>query len=229
MIEEIDYALKNWIATILDDHYQISFKAPGESPTQPTLTIYLYGMENGSTLSSVRNISFQVTLLYLVTVQSSDPIEDHEVLGKLLFAAKSKSDLEVHCPMLPTDFWLALGAPPMPHFCIRHPLIVPRATKVTPKVKSQPQINLNSIATVEGFLYGPDRQPISGAKVISSKTRSVAFTDRSGKFIVSKKTSETNEFLCQVDAKGQSFQISVPLHEAKPNTPIIIQLDSLEV
>ena len=228
MIDEIDHRLKKWLATVIDDNYQISFEAPGRVKDQPVLSVYLYAIENAAPISTTREIPFQAILSYLVTIQSKNQIEAHKFLGKILLEAKSRSEFEVGFPALSADFWLAFDVMPLPHFSLRYPLTVARKSDTAPKIKSPPQVEIGSITQLTGIVVGPGSQPISRAKVMHSKSKTVTYTDQSGRFSISTKMNQLNDFKFQIDAKGQHFEIEVPLKESH-NSSVTIHLDSLEV
>lgn len=228
MIDEIDLRLKEWIATVIDNKYEVSFEHPGRTDNKPTVSVYLYSMENSMPRSVGREIPLEISLCYLLTVQSENLQESHQKLGNLLFAAKSRSDFEVDFPCLPAAFWQAFGTPPLPHFSLRLPMIMVREIEQTPRIKTPPRIDLGSITNIKGFILGPSNHPIPGAKITLTDTKTFAYTNNSGLFSIAADTKSAHELNCKIDAKGKQFSISVPMQKTQ-NAPITIHLDTLEV
>ena len=228
MINQIDCRLKEWIITVIDSKYDVSFEHPGKMGNNPMVSVYLYRMENSMPRSVAREIPLTITLSYLLTVQSENPLEAHQNLGNLLFAAKSRSDFEVDFPSLPADFWQALGTPPLPHFSLRLPMIMPRKTQQLPKIKAPPRIEISSLTNIEGSVLGPADQPIPGAKITLTHSKTVTYTDNRGSFSIATDAKNLQEFNCKIDAKGKQFSISVPMKKNQ-SEPITIHLDTLEV
>jgi len=226
MIDEIDHRLKEWVATVIDSKYEITFSPPSANESKPLVSVYLYDMENSvpGSGSTAREIPIEVTLSYLLTVHSENQAESHKILGNLLFAAKSKTDFEVGFPSLPPHFWQALGIVPLPHFTLRLPLVFARDAAQAPTIKAPPSINIGSISNITGYVLGPRDHPIQGAKVTLTNTKTVACTDKKGLFSIAADSKSLHEFKCKIDAKGKQFSISIPMQ--KP--PIMIHLDNLE-
>ncbi len=228
MIAEIDHDLEEWIATVIDSKYKITFEHPGIRDNKPTVSVYLYQMENSIPRSVAREIPLEITLSYLLTVQSESQLDSHKNLGNLLFAAKSRSDLEIGFPSLAADFWQALGIAPLPHFTLRLPLVMARNVGQVPTIKAPPRIDIDSITNIKGFVLGPSNQPIANAKVTLANIKTVAYTDNKGLFSIAADSKALHEFNCKIDAKGKQFSISVPMQKTQ-NAPITIHLDTLEV
>lgn len=226
MINEIDFRLKNWAATIIGDQFDISFEHPRKIDNKSEVSIYLFALENAPTTSLAREIPMQMALSYLITVKADDQVMSHKLLGTLLLAAKSSSDFEIGFPAFSPEFWLAFGVVPMPYFIIKVPLIIPRQLIPEPTIKLQPTINVSPIARLTGLVLGPTKVPIHGATVIVGTSKSL--TDKNGLFVIAVDTKNQHEFNCKVEVKGRQFSISLPLPE-EPNMPVIIHLDALEV
>jgi len=228
MINELDIQLKEWILTIIKNDYQISFEHPGKIDNVPTISIYLYKLSNSLPTSPARETSFQITLSYLLTVQSDNQIDSHLTLGSLLLAAKEQSNFEVEFPPLPTDYWQSFGTPPLPYFIICLPLVKKIPNEKIPTIKQQPKVNLTSINNIRGIILGPNNHPISKAKVTMDHSKAFAYTDNSGSFSIATDLKSLNKFNCKIDAKGKKFSISIPMPKTL-NAPIKIHLDNLEV
>ena len=228
MIDEIDQSLKEWVATVIDSKYEVSLEHPGITNNKPTVSLYLYSMDNSMPSSTARDIPLEITLSYLLTVQSENLLESHRFLGNLLFAAKNRSDLEVDFSALPAEFWQSFGTPPLPHFCLRLPMVMPRKTEQIPKIKVPPRIDIGSITNIKGFILGPSNHPIPGAKITLDNAKTVAYSDNKGLFSIAADTKALHEFSCKIEAKGEQFSITVPMKKTQ-NAPITIHLDTLEV
>ncbi|SER47033.1 Protein of unknown function [Nitrosomonas sp. Nm51] len=230
MIDEIDRRLKEWIATVIDSRLAITFEHPGIERSQPTVSVYLYDMEYSTPNSKTREIPLQVSLSYLLTVQSDSQVESHQYLGKILYAAKSQSDMEVGFPALPAQFWQAIGTVPLPHFSLHVPLMITREAEHCPTIKSQPKIDVSPITHITGVVVGPSDQPIPDAKVMLPHSKTVAYTDNKGLFSIAADANSQRTFNCKIDAKGKQFSVTVPKEQLlkSPHTPFTIHLD-LEV
>lgn len=230
MIDEIDHRLKSWIATVIGSAYEVTLSPPSINNKKPLVSVYLYDMKNAAIGSTAREIPVEITLSYLITVQSENPAESHKSLGNLLLAAKSlsDSDIEVGFPSLPPQFWQALGIFPLPHFSLSLPLTMARSVEPVPKIKTPPRIDIDSITNTTGFVLGPNEQPIQGAKVTHTHTKVVAYTDKKGLFSMATNSKSLDEFNCSIEAKGKQFSISIPMQKEQ-NTPIKIHLNTLEV
>lgn len=228
MIDEIDHRLKEWIAAVIDSKYDVTFEHPGVKDNKPTVSVYLYQMENSVPRSVTREIPLEITLSYLLTVQSESQLDSHKNLASLLFAAKSRSDLEVGFPSLTADFWQAFGIAPLPHFTLRLPLVMARNIEQVPTIKAPPRIDINSITNIKGFIFGSSNQPVANAKVTLSSTKTIAYTDNKGLFSIAANSKMLHEFNCKIDTKGKQFSVSVPMQKTQ-NAPITIHLDTLEV
>ncbi len=230
MIDEIDRRLKEWIATVINSQLAITFEHPGTQQNQSAVSVYLYGMESSTSNSTTREIPVQIALSYLLTVQSDDQVESHKYLGKILYAAKSQSDMEVGFPALPAQFWQAMGTAPLPHFSLHVPLVIPRETEHCPTIKARPHIGVSSIIQITGIVVGPLDQPIPDAKIILPHSKKVTYTDNKGLFSITADANSQRAFNCKIDAKGKQFSISVPMQQIlkTPHVPFTIHLD-LEV
>ncbi|MDR4513894.1 hypothetical protein [Nitrosomonas sp.] len=230
MIDEIDSRLKEWIATVIDGKLAITFEHPGAERSQPTVSVYLYDMGYSTPNSTTREIPLQISLSYLLTVQSDNQVESHKYLGKILYAAKSQSDMEVGFPALPGQFWQAIGTVPLPHFSLHVPMMIMRETDHCPVIKAQPHIGISPITHLTGVVLGPLDQPIPDAKIMLPHSKTVVYTDNKGLFSVAADANSQRAFNCKIDAKGKQFSVSVPMQQIlkTPHAPFTIHLD-LEV
>lgn len=230
MIDEIDHRLTSWIATVIDSTYEVTLSPPSINNKKPLVSVYLYDMKNAAIGSTAREIPVEITLSYLITVQSENPVESHKNLGHLLLAAKSlpDSDIEVGFPSLSPQFWQALGIFPLPHFSLSLPLAMARSVEPVPKIKTPPRIDVDSVSNITGLVLGPNEQPLQGVKVTDTHTKAVAYTDQKGLFSMATTAKSLHKFDCSVDAKGKQFSISIPMQK-EHNAPIKIHLNTLEV
>lgn len=88
MIDEIDHRLKEWIATVIDNKYDVTFEHPGIKDNKPTVSVYLYQLENSVPKSVTREIPLEITLSYLLTIQSENQLDSHKNLASLLLQQK---------------------------------------------------------------------------------------------------------------------------------------------
>lgn len=228
MIDEIDFRLKKWIATVIDSTFQVSFDHPGKIENKPTVSVYLFNLDNSMPASVAREIPFQVNLSYLLTVQSSNQMESHQTLGKLLFAAKDQSDFEVGFHSLPSGFWRAFGTVPLPYFIIRLQLIKQRKEEQVPRIIEPPRIDIGNLTSLDGIVLGPNNIPIAAAKITLDHSKTIFYTDKNGCFSIATDLTSRKSFNCKIDAKGKKFSISVPFEETQYK-PITIHLDTIEV
>lgn len=229
MIDKLDRQLKAWISETIKQDTDISFAPPSLSSDKTIVSAYLYKLDNSLANSTARNIPFQITLCYLITVQSNNPIESHKLLGELLLAANERSDINIDLSGFNADFWQSLNMPPQPHFVMKIPLTLTEQSNETPAIIKEPTIvDLGFIKNIKGLLLGPDKQPISGAKITSTSTNATVLTNNNGIFSITTGAKELKTFNCLIHTKGQQFSLSVPI-KAEQNSPITIHLDTLEV
>ncbi len=228
MIDEIDHRLKEWITKVIDNDYEVSFEHPGTEDNKPIVSVYLYSMENSIPKSALRALPLEITLSYVLTVQSKDQLQAHQNLGNLLFAAKARSDLEVDFSALPANFWQAAGSPPLPYFILRLPLVMIRKTEPVPRIKVPPSVNISTLNSINGFILGPSNYPIPGAKITLTSTKTVSYTDNKGAFTITVDAKNLQELDCKIDAKGQQFSKIISVAKSQ-TAPITIHLDTLEV
>ena len=228
MIDIIDHRLKEWITTVIDGKFEVTFAPPGIKNNGSAVSVYLFSMENSIQRPSVaREMPLQITLSYLLTVHLEDQIESHRYLGNLLVAAKSRADFEVEFPSLSAHFWQAFGVPPLPHFSLRVPLTVARDVEHVPRIKIPPRIDIGSITYIKGCVLGSADQPIANAKVTLINTKTVAYTDNQGLFSITA-DAKAKELNFRIDTKGQQFEKSLPAENIY-SAPIIIHLNNPEV
>ncbi|MFW5443966.1 MAG: hypothetical protein ACKE51_06645 [Methylococcaceae bacterium] len=228
MIDEIDFRLKEWIATVIDSNFQVSFEHPGKIDNQPTVSIYLYNLSNSLPTSVAREIPFQINLSYLLTVQSENHLEAHQMLGELLFSAKEQTDFEVEFPSLPADYWQSFGTVPLPYFIIRLILVKARKSVQAPTIVEPPRVDIGTLISIDGVVLGADNIPVSAAKITEERTKIISYTDRNGCFSIATDSASRKKFDCKVDVKGKQFRVSIPIQKTK-NKPITIHLDTIEV
>jgi len=228
MIDEIDFRLKKWIATVIDSNFQISFNHPGKMDDKPTVSVYLFNLDNSMPTSVAREIPFQVNLSYLLTVQSENLMESHQTLGKLLFAAKEQTDFEVDFHSLPSEYWQSFGTVPLPYFIIRLQLIKVRNEEQVPRIQKPPRIDIGNLTNLGGIVLGSNNIPISAAKITLDHSKTISYTDKNGCFLIATDLTSQKSFNCKIDAKGKQFLISIPFAETQ-HEPITIHLDTFEV
>lgn len=228
MIDEIDLRLKDWIASVIDSNFQVSFEHPGKMENKPTVSVYLYSLDNSMPTSIAREISFQITLSYLLTVQSENQMESHQTLGKLLFAANERTDFEVEFPDLPTGYWQSFGTEPLPYFIIRLLFVKARKAEQVPRIIEPPHIDIDTLTNIEGIVLGVNNQPITAAKITVDHTKTVTYTDRKGCFLIAADSKSLEKFNCKIDTQGKQFSISLPIQKTQ-HKPITIHLDNIEV
>ena len=228
MIDEIDFRLKKWIATVIDSNFQVSFDHPGKIENKPTVSVYLFKMDNSMPTSVAREIPFQVNLSYLLTVQSENQMESHQTLGKLLFAAKEQAGFEVDFHSLPSGYWQSFGTVPLPYFIIRLQLIKARKEEQVPKIQEPPRIDMGNLTSLEGIVLGSNNIPVSAAKITLDHWKTISYTDNNGCFSIATDSTSRKSFNCKIEAKGKQFSISIPFEEIQ-HKPIKIHLDTIEV
>lgn len=229
MIDDIDQKLKEWVTTIIDGEFDVSFDHPGIKKTGSVVSIYLFNIENAIQRSSnARNIPMQLTLSYLLTVHTEDPIAGHRYLGDLLYAAKSHTDYEVEFQPVSSLFWQAFGTPPLPHFCIRVQVSMSRETVDVPRIKIPPRVEIGSMISIKGCILDSGNQlPIPNAKVTLLNTKTMANTNTHGYFSISAdESAEVYNFI--IEFKGRRFEKSFPGENIR-NTLMTIHLNNLEV
>lgn len=227
MIDEVDGRLTDWARSVLQSA-DVSFAAPNEVDKGKVVIMYLMELVSTPPLRSGRRPPLQVSLRYLVTVRSDEPVDGHRMLGELMLAAMGNSEFEVEPDPVPVEVWRAFGVGPRPSFVLRVTVTLERREDLAPLVRKPLVVKRSPIARLQGVVCGPGDVPIMGATVELPVLGLTTKTDANGGFVFAAVPSEPPAKTIRVKAKGK--EVSVSADEAiLKSQPLIIRLEKMEV
>lgn len=229
MIDKADQQLREWVSSVIRP-VEAVLSLPDDKTKGIRIGLYLMDLAQAPTPRGTKRPPLQVWLRYLVTAWSPQPEEAHRLLGELLFAALEKPDteppeFEVITEPLPVEVWTALGTSPRPSFFLRMPLRRERAQKEAPLVR-KPIVITGQMNHLDGIVYGPESEPIMGARVEVAALRLSTHTDAHGRFHFPALPSSAPVSL-KVQAKGREINVSLT-PAARLDEPLEIRLRGLE-
>lgn len=180
MIENIDQKLMEWAGALISG-IEVSLGAPEEKDGE-AVGMYLMDILPSSPAHGKRRAPLQVMLRYLITTCAKKPLDAHEMLGRLLFAAMEHPEYEVELGPVSAHVWAAFGIVPRPSFMICLPLRFERPDLTKHKVSAPLQIRRSPLSTLQGVVVGPESTPLSNACVSLPTHNLVAYTDSHGRF-----------------------------------------------
>jgi hypothetical protein len=228
MIEEVDQRLMDWIGSVLTDDIEVSLLPPRGTGDKKIVGLYLKDILPSAPTRGARRPPLQVSLRYLVTSWAQNPIEAHQILGRLLFAAMEHPEYEVELDPVPAEDWTAFGAIPMPSFTLRLPLRFERPEEAVKMIRSPIEVQQSPIVSMEGTVMGPDETPLANARVELSTHNLVARTDNKGLFIFPAVPAQPAVKKVRILARGRELFREVDFTKTKQE-PLIIHFDVLEV
>jgi hypothetical protein len=226
VIEQVDEQLKKWVASIVDGA-EISMVAPAEPGTNRVVRLYLLEViKSPEPRGSIKPLPLRFWLRYLVTAESSQPEEAHQLLGKLLVAALQNPEFEVESEPVALALWSALGAAPRPSMVLRAPLIVERPQPQSQRVHSL-VINRGQMWPLEGRVLGPGDVAVSGAEVSVPAQQLFTRTDYKGRFRFPAVGSGPKGTSLRVRAKGFELTATVADSE-RAGEPLTLRFERME-
>lgn len=226
MIEDIDQQLMQWIAEELPDS-QVSLLPPADMGENGGIGLYLMNIPAASPTQESRALAYQVILRYLVTSWSQDPVNEHQVLYRLLFAAMSHPTYEVELDPLAIREWRAFGIAPRPCFVLRMPMRMQPLRKTEPTVSAPIQLHTVPMVGLDGIVTGPKQVPIANARVALLTHHLTTLTDFKGRFTFAAVPTTPVKKQFRIQARGREAQMEVELQEDNTK-PLIINFDALE-
>lgn len=181
MIDLVDRKLASWIRSIVGET-EVVLGAPRIDGGPQGVCLYLMEIIN-TPPSRTERPPLQITLRYLVTVWTGAPESEHDILGKLIFAALENREIEVEQEPLPPHLWIAFGMAPRPSFTIRVPCRRERDWKVAPPVRFAPTLEYTRLRSMTGRVVGPESIPLSGVRVEMPEFHLTTRTDSTGFFL----------------------------------------------
>lgn len=185
MIEEVDNRLREWASSVLEApaaNVEIRLTAPDEPGPQAAVTIFLLDLLPGTPGAAGRRPPLQITLRYLVSASAASVEDAHRLLGRVVFAAMERPDMEVELAPLSAEFWAALRCTPRPSFLLRVPLRLDRPEPQVGRVTHAAEVRHAKTAALAGRVVGPGDIPIAAAQVELPALRLVTQTDVHGYF-----------------------------------------------
>lgn len=181
MIDDIDRQLVTWVESVLTGE-TVSLSKPTPLEKGRGIGLYLMEMHPMPKVREREGATLQCSLRYLVTAWADEPMQAHQLLGTLAFAAMENAEFEVDFESLSPACWTAFGVEPRPSFFLRLPVrhhrVFPPPTLVTQPVV----LSTSPIHTLTGVVYGPGDTPIMGAQVEVPAFQLSTHTDASGQF-----------------------------------------------
>jgi hypothetical protein len=163
---------------------------------------------------------------YLVTVSGPNRAEADRLLVALGFAAIDHGTPEIERDGASPDLWLALRVAARPALVVREVVERPRVAKRAPLVRRPLVTEWSHSRTVRGRVTGPERTPISGARIDVVNTDLTTYSDHRGEFVLTGVPAGPAAPTLIITAKGvrltvqaepsssEPLEISVPLPES---------------
>ncbi len=227
MIEDVDQHLADWITSVLSKEIEVSLLPPGNMGNKKVVGLYLKDILPSVPHQGTRRPPLQVLLRYLITSWAKNPQESHRMLGLLLFAAMEHPGYEVELTPIPSEVWKAFGIIPVPAFMLRLPLRVERSEKPVQLIRSPIEIKKSNLASMKGMVLGPNKIPLTNARVELSTHNLVARTDAKGRFLFPSVPTQPPQKKVCVTARGRKLFKEVDFIKFKKKS-WIIHFDVLE-
>jgi hypothetical protein len=226
MVESTDSALSAWARRVLPDA-EVSLDRPfADDPDGRGVGLYLLELRERPPLRSARNEPLQLAVLYLVRTWAPDPVDAHDMLLELAFAAMDEPDFEVELDPPTPDLWLALGVVPGPSFRVGVPIRRARPQPPVKPVRHPLVVEPAMFGVVAGWVRTPDDEAIVGATVEVPDLERRSVTDRNGRFRFEAVPGRDRRLELRVRAKGREVWATVAGDEDRE--AVLIRLDPLE-
>jgi hypothetical protein len=180
MIDKIDEQLKRW-ATTLTPECTITLGPPDRKSTGSEVNVYLIDLLEYPPVRGSKVPPLQFLLRYLVSAVDPDPLKAHQLLEPLIFSALERPEFQVEFGPISIDLWSALSVAPRPAFFLRVPVRRDRPERVVPLVRTA-MVQQAPMASLHGYVYGPNKVPLMGAQIDWSSLKLHAETDHRGHF-----------------------------------------------
>lgn len=227
MIEETDRQLVEWVETVVGG-VEVRLGAPVAGTKGAGVGLYLLDLLHTPPSRNSRRLSLQVSLRYLVTTRSEDPMQAHQLLGDLVFAAMESADLEVELEPPPVQLWQAFQLPPQPCFMLRVPIRLDRRVPEGGRITQPVELRHLPLVPLTGQVLGPGDVPVANAAVELPELRLATRTDIKGRFVFGAVPAGPSARHVRIRARGHETSTEVSL-DGGAREPLTIHFHGLEV
>lgn len=224
-IDQADQRLKDWVENVTGGT-TCSLNAPSAVVKDPTISCYLMDLLEIPALRNVPHPPHQFMLRYLVTSWAKDPLEAHQGLNTLVFAALEEPELELEMHPPEPALWTALGVPPSPCFFLRVRVRLERPEKPPRLVMKPLQVDALPVKPLAGVVLGPENVPVMGAVVEIPSLQFSVRTGSNGQFYF--KSVPESGWLKRLVVKARGRTQEIPLEkDYSEENPLVIHFDPL--
>lgn len=216
--EDVSTDLANWVSSCLKD-------------IKPTLvSASKQDIGDGAEIRLVRanpspeprardRVNLTVSLDYLITLKSPEPLVEHRLLVELAMAAMESADFQIIDQAMALELCRSMGLPSCACLLVRAELRRSRALEQAPLVRSPAVTRLMDLNSVEGTVVGPGDVPVAGAVVSLNLSDRRVVTGPTGKFrfpipsgVAARATVKARQATVTADLKaGSPTLIKLPL------------------
>lgn len=175
--------LADWARSVLGEGVAVNFDAPGAALAQArSVNLHLAGLTGKPTVRDGRQPVQQLELGVMVTAWGPDPLQAHQDVCDLAFAAMDSAAWQVDLDAGAGLPWAALGLAPRPALALR--LTLRRQTPVVqaPRVRHPLRVAALPMQVLAGQVLGPGEQPVAQARVSCPSAGRSTQTDHLGRF-----------------------------------------------
>jgi hypothetical protein len=216
MIEHADNKIAGWLSSTLPKT-PVRFAPPGAEPKEAGLRCYLYELaaaQPGRAADGQR-APLQIAVRYLVTATAADEAVAHQMVGEALTAALETADFEVNLSIAST-LWQSFALPPRPAFTISFIVRKDRPEPAVALVRHPVDLRTTPLRSVRGRLFGPNKIPLSHARVEIPSLHASAATDDAGRFVFSALPASALPKSVLVKARNREFIVTADLTSENP-------------
>jgi hypothetical protein len=224
-IEQADQRLKDWVENVTGGTPCL-LNAPSLSVKDPTISCYLLDLLEIPAMRNVSHPPLQFMVRYLVTSWAKEPVDAHQRLNALVFAAMEEPELELEMKPPELALWTALGVPPGPAFFLRVRVRLERPEKPPRLVLKPLKFEALPVKPLVGVVLGPEDVPVMGAVIEIPALQLTVRTGSKGQFRF--KSVPESGWLKRlvVKARGRTQEIALEKDYSEEN-PLVIHFDPL--
>ena len=224
-IDQADQRLKDWVENVTGGT-TCSLNAPSAAVKAPTISCYLMDLLEIPALRNVPHAPQQFMLRYLVTSWAEEPVEAHQRLNALVFAAMEEAELELEMHPPEPALWTALGIPPGPCVFLRVRVRLERPERPTRLVLKPLKVEALPVRPLVGVVLGPEDVPVMGAVIEIPALQMSVRTGAKGQFRFQSVPESGWLKHLVVRARGKTQDIALEKDYSEEN-PLVIHFDPL--
>jgi hypothetical protein len=226
-IKATDEHLLQWLGSIVQANAPCLLTPPDAAPKTPQVNACLVDILDAPALRNSSRPPLQVTLRYLVSTWAPDPLDAHDLLNLILFAALDEPELEVELSPLAPEVWLAFGVPPRPAFFLRLPVRLERPEPPLRAVRHPLQVQAIPVVPLFGRILGPEDTPVMAARIEIPSLLLSASSDSEGRFRFT--AIPAGNWIKRLRVKARGRILDVALERTYPEEdPLIVHFDLLK-